>query len=63
MMTDAVLAIASQGVVAFAAALTLLQAAAKEIGYLFGLRAARRKENPGEGVGIVVGGMLGLLAF
>lgn len=63
MITEAVLAIASQGVMTFAAVLVLLQVAAKEIGYFCGQRLARRQENPGEGVSVVVGGMLGLLAF
>jgi hypothetical protein len=63
MLTDAALAIANQGALAFAAALVLVQLAAKEAGYAFGQRAARRQENPGDGVSVVVGGMLGLLAF
>jgi hypothetical protein len=40
-----------------------VQLAAKEAGYAFGQRVARRQENPGDGVSVVVGGMLGLLAF
>lgn len=63
MLTDAVVELAAYSAFAFAAVLLLVQAAAKEIGYLFGLRTARRQESPGEGVGVVVGGMLGLLAF
>ncbi len=63
MLTDAAFAIAGHGAIAFAAALILLQTLAKEVGYFFGNRAAKRQENPGEGVGVVVGGMLGLLAF
>lgn len=63
MLTNAALAVAGYGPLAFAAALVLVQMLAKEFGYFFGHRAAQRQENPGEGVGVVVGGMLGLLAF
>ena len=63
MLFEAVIAIASLGVVAFGLALVLFQVLAKEVGYFFGQRMAQRYESPGEGVGVVVGGMLGLLAF
>jgi hypothetical protein len=63
MVTGAVQELAAFSVLAFAAVLLVMQALAKEVGYLFGRRAALRNENPGEGVPVVVGGMLGLLAF
>lgn len=63
MVTEAIQELAAFSVVAFAAVLLLIQAAAKETGYRFGLRHARRHDTPGEGVGVLVGGMLGLLAF
>lgn len=63
MLNDAVIAIADQGVLFFALALVVLQTLAKEAGYFFGNRVAKRRENPGEGVAVVVGGMLALLAF
>ncbi|BDG72913.1 hypothetical protein [Roseomonas fluvialis] len=63
MVTEAIQELAAFSVFAFAAALFLIQAAAKEIGYVFGHRRAAHQENPGEGVSVVVGGMLGLLAF
>lgn len=63
MLNDAVIMVADQGVLVFAFALVLIQTAAKEVGYVFGRRAAARQDNPGEGVAVVVGGMLALLAF
>ena len=63
MLNEAVIELASRGIAVFALTLLLLQNLAKEIGYFFGRRIALRNENPGEGVGVVVGGMLGLLAF
>ena len=63
MISEAIVELAAYSVLAFAGVLVLIQAVAKEAGYLFGRRAALRDENPGEGVGVVVGGMLGLLAF
>ncbi len=63
MVADAIVDIATFSVLAFAAILLLVQWIAKEVGYAFGHRIAARKENPGEGVPVVVGGMLGLLAF
>lgn len=63
MITTAVVEIASYSVLAFATALFVLQAVARDIGYWFGHREARRGGTPPEGVGVVVGGMLGLLAF
>lgn len=63
MLNDAVIMVADQGVLAFALLLVVVQTLAKEVGYFFGNRIAARRENPGEGVGVVVGGMLALLAF
>ncbi|MBP0464607.1 hypothetical protein J5Y09_11875 [Roseomonas sp. PWR1] len=61
-MENLVQEIAAAGALAFAAALFLVQATAREVGYIFGHRAADQEATP-EGVGVVVGGMLGLLAF
>lgn len=63
MVSVAIVEIAAYSVFAFAGLLLLVQWIAKEVGYYFGHRIAARKENPGEGVSVVVGGMLGLLAF
>lgn len=63
MLDQTVIDIANQGVLHFAAVLVALQMLSKEVGYFFGQRLAQRPENPGEGVSVVVGGMLGLLAF
>lgn len=63
MVADAIVDIATFSVLAFAGVLLLIQWIAKEVGYVFGHRIGARKENPGEGVSVVVGGMLGLLAF
>jgi hypothetical protein len=43
--------------------LFLLQVAAREIGYRLGRRHAERRNANAESVGVIVGGMLGLLAF
>ena len=57
-------AIANWSVFAFAVLLWFVQMLAHEAGYWFGShRRARGGEVQAEGVGIVVGGMLGLLAF
>ncbi len=63
MMTEAIQDLAAASALAFAAALFVIQAVAKEVGFAFGRRAAARGQEPAEGVGVVVGGMLGLLAF
>lgn len=47
----------------FAAALLLAQLLAHEIGYRFGVRGAQRATVQNENVGVVVAGMLALLAF
>ncbi len=48
---------------AFAAVLLVAQLLAHEIGYRFGRRGAARATGQNENVGVVVAGMLGLLAF
>ncbi|MBS0559220.1 MAG: hypothetical protein JSR21_04110 [Proteobacteria bacterium] len=58
-----VVAIAGYSVLLFAAVLFALLFLFHEIGYLIGRRQAARGVTPGEGVGVVVGGVLGLLAF
>lgn len=63
MVATAIVEIASYSVLAFAAVLFATQAIARDVGYWFGHRAAKRGDAPPEGVGVVVGGMLGLLAF
>jgi hypothetical protein len=63
MLSQAVVQIAAFSSLAFAALLFAVQAAAKEIGYRLGARRRNDGETPPEGVGVVVGGMLGLLAF
>ncbi len=63
MTQQLVLSIVGLGMAVFIGVLMLVQIAAKEIGYWFGQRRAISGDVPGEGVGIVVGGMLGLLAF
>ena len=63
MTTDWVVEIAVFSVWAFAGALLLVQMLAREVGYFFGRRHAQAHETPPEGVGVLVGGMLGLLAF
>lgn len=62
-MSSLIIQIASFSVLAFAALLFLVQAIAREIGVWCGLRAAKQGGSPAEGVSVVVGGMLGLLAF
>ncbi len=62
-MNTAVRDLAAIGVPAFAAVVFLLLALSAEIGLRLGLRHGRRDNAPREGVGLVVGGMLGLLAF
>ncbi|HTU54683.1 MAG TPA: hypothetical protein VMF62_11995, partial [Acetobacteraceae bacterium] len=55
--------IAAWSVFAFSVLLFVVQVVAHEIGYWVGRRRAAREEVQSEGVGIVVGGMLALLAF
>jgi hypothetical protein len=56
-------ALAAWSVLAFGVLLLLAQMLAHEIGYWMGRRLAGRGATPAEGVGVVVGGMLALLAF
>jgi hypothetical protein len=63
MLNELVIGIAAQGVAYFALLLVAIQVIAKEAGYFVGRRMAQRHDAPGDGVGVVVGGMLGLLAF
>jgi len=56
-------AIAAWSLLAFAALLFVVQLAANEFGFRIGRSRAARGTTPGESVGVVVGGMLGLLAF
>lgn len=57
--------IAAWSMYAFGAILFLAQFVAHEIGFLIGRRRTERREDPGEreGVGLLVGGVLALLAF
>ena len=56
-------ALAAWSLLAFALLLFLLQLGAHELGYRIGRHRAARQGPPVESVGVVVGGMLGLLAF
>jgi hypothetical protein len=56
-------AIAEWSVLAFGLLLLGIQVLVQEIGFWFGRRHRARAEGQSEAVGIVVGGMLGLLAF
>lgn len=56
-------AIAERSVILFGALLLLAQLACYETGYWFGCRDRTGKAEHTEAVGVVVGGMLGLLAF
>jgi hypothetical protein len=61
---DEFAAIADRSVLVFAVVLVAAQMLAHEAGYWLGYRRkAREGEAQAEGVGVVVGGMLGLLAF
>ena len=62
-MTSLIVAIATWSVVAFGLLLFGAQVIAHELGYWFGRQHATRREVPAESAGVVVGGMLGLLAF
>ena len=56
--------LATWSLLAFSLLLFLTQVAAREVGYWLGQRQhAARGKSEAEGVGLVVGGMLGLLAF
>jgi hypothetical protein len=62
-ITAFVIQIAQFGAPSFAAVLFLAQVVAREIGVWLGRRRAARATPEAEGVGVIVGGMLGLLAF
>jgi hypothetical protein len=55
--------IAAWSIVAFGALLFLAQLVAHEVGFWVGRRYALRSKSPGEGVGVLVGSVLALLAF
>lgn len=63
MLNESIIAIAEMGLGLLGLLLLVTQFIAKEIGYLAGRRASSRRQVSAEGVGVVVGGMLGLLAF
>jgi len=56
-------AIAAWNFFAFGAVLFIAQLGAHEVGYVMGRRLAKRRSFRSEGVGVLVGGILGLLAF
>jgi len=56
-----IVAVATWSMVAFSLLFFMVQMLAREFGYLCGRRSTRKAEL--EGVGILVGGMLGLMAF
>jgi hypothetical protein len=55
--------LAAYSLLAFAALVLVAQIIAREIGYLLGRHRAGQKEKADEGVGVVTGSILGLLAF
>ncbi len=59
----AVIAIAEWSILAFGLLLLVAQLAMNELGFRLGQRRAARQDAAPENVGIVVGGVLGLLAF
>lgn len=62
-ITGLFLEIARLGALPFGATLLILQYLAREAGLWAGQRRAARQREEVEGVGVIVGGMLGLLAF
>jgi hypothetical protein len=56
-------AVAQQSLFAFGSLLVLLQLLAHEVGYWIGYRQRDRSDGRSESAAIVVGGILGLLAF
>ena len=60
---DFIVWIASFSAMAFGVVLFAVQWLALEIGFWLGRRSVRGKADPPAGVGMIVGGMLGLLAF
>lgn len=63
MLGDLLLEVARHGVLAFAAVIFVAQMLAREVGLWLGRRRSASDKGEVEGVGVVVGGMLGLLAF
>ena len=55
--------LAAYSLLAFAALVLGAQIIAREVGYLLGQHRAGQKEKPDEGIGVVTGSILGLLAF
>jgi hypothetical protein len=55
--------LAAWSLLAFSLLLFVVQLAAQELGYLLGARHRAHMTGKAEGVGVIVGGMLGLLAF
>ena len=55
--------IAAWSFFAFGALLFVVQLAAHEVGFWIGRWQAAKREIPGEGIGVLVGGLLGLLGF
>jgi len=60
---DLLLSAAHQGTLAFASVIFVAQMLARELGLWLGRRRAADDKGEIEGVGVIVGGMLGLLAF
>lgn len=55
--------LAAYSLLAFAALVLAAQIVAREVGYLLGQHRAAQKEKADEGIGVVTGSILGLLAF
>ncbi|MBR0682352.1 hypothetical protein GXW74_17810 [Roseomonas eburnea] len=62
-MTEFVIEIARLGALPFAGVLFILQMVSREFGLWMGQHRAAKRAGEPEGVGVIVGGMLGLLAF
>jgi hypothetical protein len=60
---ELLIAVASFGMIALASVLFLVQSGARELGYWFGRRHGSPTPDEREGIGVVVGTMLGLLSF
>src|SRR4051794_31705965 len=62
-LSSLVLRLAMWSVIGFGLVLLVLQLLARELGYLAGRRFKARSEGTPEGIGVIVGSMLALLAF
>jgi hypothetical protein len=62
-MFDIVVRVAATSILGFGLVLFLIQVLAGEIGFRLGRRSAAAQAARPEGIGVVVGGMLGLLSF